>query len=795
MKQRRINATLTTAALALAILVLTALPRAGVFPLPASAEPLAQQGENMEPVGQIGGDTYVTTTVIYVPDDYPTIQAAVDGASPGDTIIVRDGTYTENVAVHKDRLTIESENGADSTIVQAANPDGHVFEVTADHVSIRGFAFMGGNGQSIAGIKLYYANYCTVSGNRISSNELGICLYHSSDNLIKGNNVSNNADGIFFQADSTNNIVTRNNIQDNTFRAIYLHSSSNNAIDSNICLNNESGIELYHSSDNTIRNNTFKNKIGAMLVYSQNNTIFLNDFINSVHNVPFPIPIDLTNIWNSLEELTYAYNGNIYTNHLGNYWSDYAGSDAERDGIGDTPYSIDGDKDNYPLMESFENYRVIGYAVIVAGQGGTGIRGYIDKRMIDHGANNAYKALRNLGFNDDHIVYLNSVPQQISGQDVVDDCANSSNFEDSLSEVKSEIGDSPTPLILYLIGHGDKEIFSFLPADEEGIGGDHLNSADLRSMLENFSSSRILAIIVSCYSGSFITLDFVTDSISIENRERIVITATHDDTERLWIGCVRFSDCFLGDLIRGFSVKDAFVRRTYSGDKQHLWLDDNGDAQGSPPHNLGDDGNLAAATNIGVPGTEDLELTPWIFVLKRSPGELRVYDSQNRVTGLVNGEVKEEIPDSIYDEENESVAILSPTDAYRYQVVAVNGGTYGLDIASIKDGDATAFTATDIPTSADATHQYTIDWDALSQGEEGIRVQVDSDGDGEFEHDFMADGELTRDEFLAGITTPFPVGGVIVPVDRFELLGPWIILVALAAMGAIGAVLLRRRDL
>ena len=62
----------------------------------------------------------VANATIYVPDNYAKIEWAVDNASAGDTIIVRDGTYTEHVYVNKS-LTIQSENGADSTIAQAAN--------------------------------------------------------------------------------------------------------------------------------------------------------------------------------------------------------------------------------------------------------------------------------------------------------------------------------------------------------------------------------------------------------------------------------------------------------------------------------------------------------------------------------------------------------------------------------------------------------------------------------------------------------------------------------------------------
>ena len=67
------------------------------------------------------------------------------------------------------------------------------------------------------------------------------------------------------------------------------------------------------------------------------------------------------NIWNSQSKMTYTYNGSIYTNYLGNYWDDYKEKYLDADeinesGIWDTPYDIDSDNDNYPLMKRFENY-------------------------------------------------------------------------------------------------------------------------------------------------------------------------------------------------------------------------------------------------------------------------------------------------------------------------------------------------------------------------------------------------------------------------------------------------------
>jgi len=131
-----------------------------------------------------------------------------------------------------------------------------------------------------------------------------------------------------------------------------------------------------------------------------------------------------------------------------------------------------------------------------------------------------------------------------------------------------------------------------------------------------------------------------------------------------------------------------------------------------------------------------------------SPVELRVYDSRNNITGVIDGNTRIEIPHSTYDFIDETVRVYFPTDSYRYEVEGNEEGTYNLSISFIENDGSIDFNAINIPINVNSKHQYIIDWDAISQDEEGVTIQIDKDADGIFERTITSDSELSQDEFL-----------------------------------------------
>jgi len=164
------------------------------------------------------------------------------------------------------------------------------------------------------GIYLYNSENNTLSGNTASNNGVGIYLIYSENNTLSGNTASNNGVGIYLIY-SDNNTLSGNTASNNDWYGIYLLSGHNNTLSGNAISNNSDGIILDSNSNN--------------------NKIFLNHFINNEINAE---DNGINNTWD---------NG-----FIGNYWDDYAGVDANDDGIGDTPYIIPGtagSKDNFPI--------------------------------------------------------------------------------------------------------------------------------------------------------------------------------------------------------------------------------------------------------------------------------------------------------------------------------------------------------------------------------------------------------------------------------------------------------------
>ena len=237
-----------------------------------------------------------SATTIYVPDNYATIQEAVNASNNRDMIIVRDGTYTENIDVDKS-LTIRSENGSAFTTVIATDSDLHVFRVTADYVNINGFTVKGGTADKwplyTAGIFLSLGSeYCNISDNNASYNGDGIWLQNSSNNIIANNIANSNGNfGIFLFSICDNNILINNTVNSNNVTGIELWGSNNNMIVNNTALSNDRGIYLFDSSSNILSgNNASDNNYGIYhyAIYkmtSRNNNLTNNIISNNDYGI------------------------------------------------------------------------------------------------------------------------------------------------------------------------------------------------------------------------------------------------------------------------------------------------------------------------------------------------------------------------------------------------------------------------------------------------------------------------------------------------------------------------------
>ncbi|MEE2906660.1 MAG: GC-type dockerin domain-anchored protein [Planctomycetota bacterium] len=89
----------------------------------------------------------------HVPDDFPTIQEALDAASADDTILVGPGTYYESLDFDNKNMILMSTDGLDSTFIDGSNTTASLVQMVhcGSPARVQGFTFQNADGGTPVG--------------------------------------------------------------------------------------------------------------------------------------------------------------------------------------------------------------------------------------------------------------------------------------------------------------------------------------------------------------------------------------------------------------------------------------------------------------------------------------------------------------------------------------------------------------------------------------------------------------------------------------------------------------------
>jgi parallel beta-helix repeat protein len=241
---------------------------------------------------------------IYVDDDntdgpwdgssahpYQFIQDGVDNASNGDTILVQDGYYTENIVIDKS-ISLLGENNTNTIIYGSYTGD--VVNISADSVTFNHFtAKSGGINSGDSCIKLYNSsgiNNCLIRDNVLLNSNIGVYLWNADFNrVIENQCYSNHEMGIKLYYAHENNVLD-NEVWSNYYVGIKLGFLSNhNNIKRNKIYENDHGISTidFSNENNITENIVFNNTINGIWLadLSRKNTVKGNQVFSNYNGI------------------------------------------------------------------------------------------------------------------------------------------------------------------------------------------------------------------------------------------------------------------------------------------------------------------------------------------------------------------------------------------------------------------------------------------------------------------------------------------------------------------------------
>ena len=210
---------------------------------------------------------------ILVPDNYATIQEAVDNASDGDAILVRAGTYQETITIDKTIWIIGENNQTTIIDAHSVGPD---LLITDNGVNITGFNLTntptpGSDGPwwmpdyvwpvQLPDIVIRNAQNCNIYSNKLANCSIGVSLENSTGINIFKNEICYNGEGA------------------------KISNSRNNYVAQNFFRSGGTGLRIEFSANNVIVNNTFTDVASAIWLESAtNNTFTKNKLIANYNN-------------------------------------------------------------------------------------------------------------------------------------------------------------------------------------------------------------------------------------------------------------------------------------------------------------------------------------------------------------------------------------------------------------------------------------------------------------------------------------------------------------------------------